>query len=176
MMCFSDQGNLAATSYPAMSYEAVGANRLNAVWNRSRRLVTSIMLVAVTSFVLHGGPTASHAHGPAPNQQHATHHHAGESASLEHRADVAQVHAAGGAHEHAFAQPCDQNALAGDHHGSGEAWLPCCGSLCSFVLAPIGSETQSVLLATAALIPVSQFGSGIDPNGLKRPPRTPCIA
>jgi hypothetical protein len=66
--------------------------------------------------------------------------------------------------------------LADNHSASGEDESPCCGSVCAFVLAPIGSDTHSVLLAAAALIPVSQLGSGIDPHGLKRPPRTPSIA
>ena len=141
---------------------------MQAVWTHLRRLVTSVMLVAVTSFVLHGAAvTGSHAHGLGPVQGASTSHaHHGHGTAHHHPDGTSHIHGAG-----------QDGAGAGhDHHaGGGEA--PCCGSICTMALAPFGPDAASAPIAlAAALKPVSQEGSGIDPNGLKRPPRTPCIA
>ena len=41
---------------------------MNTLWTHFRRLVTSVMLVAMTSFVLHSGALAGmHRHGQGPS-------------------------------------------------------------------------------------------------------------
>jgi hypothetical protein len=79
-------------------------------------------------------------------------------------------------HHHAAADLTDDAAPA-DQKANGDASTQCCASICAFALVAFGSDTLSRLMGVAlALVPDSQVGSGIDPSGLKRPPRTPCIA
>lgn len=141
---------------------------MKAVRNRLRRLVASIMLAAMTSFVLHGGAAATHAHPSAPHQQHA-HDHG--------RQGVAHDHGGGKVHVHGEGRALVQVGDACDGHDSAGGEFPCCGSFCAFALAFSGGDTLSAPVAlAAALTAASQLGSGIDPNGLKRPPRPPAIA
>ena len=145
---------------------------MKATLSRLRRLVASIMLVATAAFVLHGSAMASlHAHGAdSPQCKPATTHiHA--PAAHDHGDGVVHVHADRSAkasgHDH---------GPNGTHHAAGNDG-PCCSTVCSVTLAAFGFEVISAPLGLAQdLRPASQVGSGIDPNGLKRPPRTPCIA
>jgi hypothetical protein len=155
---------------------------VSAVWTRLRRLVASIMLVAVASFVLHGGAMAGlHQHGPG-------------SADCGTPAPAGHVHQAG-IHDHG---PSDIRHAPHDH-GSGTAHQPtgadvasddvphdrqaagegsaCCAGVCAAAVIAVGLETASTRMGSRlVVIPGGQRGSGIDPNGLKRPPRTLSIA
>jgi hypothetical protein len=115
------------------------------------------MLVAVTSFVLHGGALASHhAHGSAMGCAAGDH-----SDHDDHR------------HQHAHAGAAD--ATGGDPADA--AGSPCCTGLCALVLAAVALHA-----ASAPVVPgrvgegVSRLGAGIDPGGLRRPPRSTDIA
>jgi hypothetical protein len=128
------------------------------------------VLVAMASFVLHNGAMAglqahdldsaragSHA---APMEQFQQHQECGgETAVVEAGDGCASM---GGSHDHEGAQ-----GLHNSH----------CGSFCGFALPSVdlGPGTARTI-AAITLTPVGQQGSGIDPNGLKRPPRTPGIA
>jgi hypothetical protein len=154
---------------------------LNSLWTHFRRLVTSLMLVAVASFVLHSGALAGmhrHGQGSPDCEQTASagtgHQHGPQVAAHVHQA--AHDHEDGITHHHAKADvavevaPDDQKADAGPE-GS------CCASACPIAMAPLGLDTISAPMTLAlSLVPGSQRGSGIDPGHLKRPPRTPCIA
>ena len=155
---------------------------MNALWTHLRRLVASIMLVAMASFVLHGSAMAGlHQHGPGSTEcaTTASAGHVHPAASHEHPTpdlhQAAHDHGEGVAHHHAEADLLDE-AAPSDQQAAGEG-SPCCASICAIALTALGSDTTSVLLgASLILVPDSQTGSGIGPNGLKRPPRTPDIA
>jgi hypothetical protein len=127
------------------------------------------MLAAIASFALHGAAMAgAHAHrfGSAPCPAHV------------HQAKAHQD-GDGIVHVHASRQAADvaahQDGANADHHADADG--PCCSSVCSVTLAAFGVDVISVPVGLAiALQPESRSGSGIDPNGLKRPPRTPDIA
>ena len=54
---------------------------------------------------------------------------------------------------------------------------PCCGMSCAIAITPIGPDLLCAPIALSAVVPAfAEAGGGIDPNGLKRPPRTPDIA
>ena len=139
-----------------------------AALNHLRRLVASVMLVAMASFVLHGAAMAGfHSRGAgSPGCPPAAHVHQGQG--HEHGATVTHLHSPD-------AQVADSHDQAGnaDHHSDG----PCCSSVCSVTLAILGSHLVSAPMGFAKPFqPESQVGSGIDQSGLKRPPRTPSIA
>ena len=155
---------------------------MSALWIHIRRLVASVMLVAVASFVLHGGAMAGlHQHGPGSTEcaapasgghvhQAATHSHPTPAAH-----DVGHDHGEGAADHHHDAGMLDE-ASPSDQQAAGEG-SPCCAGICAIALTGFGPDTTSAPMgATLVRVPASQRGSGIDPNGLKRPPRTPCIA
>jgi hypothetical protein len=139
------------------------------------------MLVAVTSLVLHGAAVAGlHQHLAGSIQCAA-------AASTEHSHTPSIAHAAskhshktghhgGASHHHAEIDLTDSGAPA-DQQASGGAGDQCCASICAVALVASGPDTLSVPVSVAqAPVPDSQVGSGIDPSGVKRPPRTPCIA
>jgi hypothetical protein len=157
------------------------------MWTRLRRLVASIMLVAVASFVLHGGGMAGlHQHGRGSTEcatpalgghgnQAAVHGHG--TPDVQHET---HDHGVGVAHHHADADLAKADLAAGDvsndRHAASEG-SACCASVCAVALIAFGSDTMSVPMgSTLAVVFKSQIGSGINPNGLKRPPRTPSIA
>jgi hypothetical protein len=150
---------------------------LNAVWTHLRRLVASLMLVAMTSFVLHGGAMAGmHQHGAGsadcPTTALAGHVHqaAGHTQSSMHSHQAEHSHAGGGAHQ--SADPAFVSADA-DHPASDAKPSPCCASVCAIALTAIGSDAISAPMGIAgALLLTSQNGTGMNLDGLKRPPRT----
>jgi hypothetical protein len=156
---------------------------LNALWTHFRRLVASVMLVAVTSLVLHGSAMAGlHQHGPGstdcavPSSGGHVHQAAAHDHSTPDAHQVGHGHGNGAAHHHAGADPLDA-AVPDDQQQAADEGSPCCAGICAIALAGFGPDTASAPMgATLILVPVSQRGSGIDPNGLKRPPRPPCIA
>lgn len=153
---------------------------MNTVRKRWRRVVASVMLAAMAAFILHAGGAASPSHGIAPIQQHAGHHRPAEPADRAESANLAD----GAAEIDSHARDRDQDSTqTGHRHGSGDeqqssgAGVPCCHGLCASALALTGDDALSAPLARASLdMPANQLGSGIDTNGLKRPPRTPYIA
>jgi hypothetical protein len=144
-----------------------------AALNHLRRLVASVMLVAMASFVLHGAAMAGfHPHkagsadcGPVAAHAHQAHGH-------DHGEAVVHVHA-----EQAADVAARDHGSKADHHADGGSDGPCCSSVCSVTVAILGSDLVSAPMGFAkAFQPESQVGSGIDQSGLKRPPRTPSIA
>jgi hypothetical protein len=102
-----------------------------------RRLVASLMLVTVTSFVLHPGAMAG----------------------LDHHADrsgISHIEVSNG---------CDPDGLGCGHTSH-------CSSVCAQALPSVGIELGDVSPEAILLVLVSQHGSGIEPIGLKRPPRS----
>lgn len=155
---------------------------MSALWTHFRRLVASVMLVAVASFVLHGGAMAGlHQHGPgstecaAPSSGGHVHQAAAHGRSTLDAHQIGHDRSAGAAHHHVDADLSNE-AAPSDQQAAGEG-SPCCAGICAIALTGFGPDTTSAPMgATLIPVPVSQRGSGIDPNGLKRPPRTPCIA
>jgi hypothetical protein len=155
---------------------------LSALWTHFRRLAASVMLVAMTSFVLHGAAMAGlHQHGPGSTEcattasaghVHAATSHQPSTLDAHH---AAHDHGSGVDHHHAKADLPDEVASS-DQQAAGEG-SPCCASICAIALTAFGLDTTSAPMEVSLiLVPESQRGSGIDPNGLKRPPRTPDIA
>ena len=154
---------------------------MNAVLTHLRRLVASIMLVAVASFVLHGTAMAGvHQHAPGSTEcaTTASSGHVHQAAAHDHATIDVQLanhdHGTGVAHNHAEAD-LSEDETPSDQHAAGEG-SACCASVCAMALTEFGLNTMSAPMSSSlTLIPESQCGSGIDPNGLKRPPRTPSI-
>jgi hypothetical protein len=117
-----------------------------------------------------------HQHGPGSTEcapaSPAGHVHQASSSKHAHPAE--HDHADGVAHQHADAAV--DTADAGDPASDAKP-SPCCASVCAIALTAIGSDTISAPMGIAvALLPTSQNGSGMSLDGLKRPPRTSCIA
>lgn len=152
---------------------------MNTLWTHFRRLVTSVMLVAMASFVLHSGALAGmHRHGlgasdcqPVTSAAHG-HLHGAEA----HVHQAAHDHGDGVAHHHDQADAADESA-PDDQQAKAGPKGPCCASACPVAMAPLGLDAISASMGIAvALLPTSQNGSGMSLDGLKRPPRTPSIA
>ncbi len=154
---------------------------MNTLWTHFRRLVASLMLVAMASFVLHGGAMAGmHQHGPGSTEcapaapAGHTHQASVHDHSSAHAHPGAHNHADGAAHQHA--DTALDTADAGDPASDAKP-SPCCASVCAIAMTAIGSDAMSAPMGIAvALLPTSQNGSGMSLDGLKRPPRTPSIA
>ena len=130
------------------------------------------MLLAVASFVLHGSAMARmQAAGPCAgsdqvslSHSHGDHRHASAEAHDDAGIGHVQASADSGGHDHGRA----------DHHADG---APCCGMSCAIAITPVGPDLLCAPVALSAVVPAfAEAGGGIDPNGLKRPPRTPDIA
>jgi hypothetical protein len=150
---------------------------LNTLWTHFRRLVTSLMLVAMASLVLHSGALAGlHQHGqgsprcqPTASAGHG-HQHGPRAAAYVHQ--IAHDHGDGITHPHGQADAADEIA-PDDQQADAGPQAPCCASACPIAMAPLGLDTISAPMTLAlSLVPGSQRGSGIDPGHLKRPPRT----
>jgi hypothetical protein len=154
---------------------------LSAAWTHFRRLVASLMLVAMTSFVLHGGAMAGmHQHGlgstecataaPAGHMHEAAAHDHSDA----HSHQAAHDHADGAAHQH-LDKSLD-TADAGDPVPDAKS-SPCCASVCAMALTVVAPNVISAPMGTAIeLLPTSRNGTGMSLDGLKRPPRSPSIA
>ncbi|MBJ6126843.1 hypothetical protein [Microvirga splendida] len=143
---------------------------MSAVWTHLRRFIASLVLVAMAVFVLHNGAMAGmQAHGLDSVRS-------GTQAAI---AKELQQHPGCGG-ETAGVEVEDGCALMGadhDHDGAQGLHNPHCGSVCGFALPSVNLGLATVrVVAMITLTPESQQGSGIDPNGLKRPPRTPHAA
>lgn len=148
---------------------------MNAAWIRFRRLVASLMLVAMTSFVLHSGAMASlHQHGSGSSNcdEAASAGHIHQAATIEKAHD----HGDDITHHHDQTNTAD-GVTSTETKADLGAKAPCCASVCAIVLTSFDPAAPSApIIAVAMLLPESQRASGIGPNGLKRPPRTPNIA
>lgn len=146
-----------------------------ATWTYLRRLVASVMLVAVASFVLHGSAMARmHAGGGCAGLAlvAALHAHSDHKHAVEHGHGGDPV----AAHVHPSGNPTQGHhpGSTPDPHASG---APCCGMSCAIAIAPLVPDLISAPAAVTAVLPaLAEIGSGIDPNGLRRPPRTSDIA
>lgn len=162
----------------AQPFPACWSTTLSALWIHFRRLVASVMLVAVTSFVFHGGAMAGlHQHGPGSTECAASgsgghvHQAAAHSHSTPDAHQVVHDHGDGAAHHHVDANLFDE-AVPSDQQAGSEG-SPCCAGICATALIAFGPDTTSIPMGVILVfVPASQRGSGIDPNGLKRPPRT----
>ncbi len=141
---------------------------MDAVWTRLRRLVTSLMLVAMTTFALHNGAMAG-----LKGHSAASHHAEGGIQSgaphqtyREHGGDAALAEAA---------NSCADRDDPGDPEGADAARIPHCGNICGLGLPSIELGVPACSMTAATLALVSQEGTGVDPTGPERPPRTPCI-
>jgi hypothetical protein len=151
---------------------------LNTLWTHFRRLVTSLMLMAVASFVLHSGALAGlhrHGQGSPECEQTASAGH-GHQHALAYVHQAAHDHGDGVTHHHAKADAVDEVA-PDDRQADAGPEGSCCASACPIAMAPLGLAAISAPMGIAvALLPTSQNGSGLSLDGLKRPPRTPTIA
>lgn len=129
------------------------------MWTHVRRVVASIMLVAVASFVLHGSALAR-----------LTPMHSGSGAAAHHHES-----GAGAAHTHGAADHHhDAASDAADHHAATGA---CCGSFCATAITPFQREAVVSRAATSTTLPsLEADGRGIADEGPRKPPRTPDIA
>ena len=154
---------------------------MSAAWTHFRRLAASLMLVAMTSFVLHGGAMAGvHQHGMGSTDCATTapaghvHQAAAHDHSSAHAHQAEHDHADGVTHQH-LAESVD-TADAGDPASDAKS-SPCCASVCAMALTAIGPDAIPAPIGIAVeLLPASQNGTGTNLDGLKRPPRTPTIA
>ena len=138
---------------------------MKSVLSRLRRFGTSLMLVALATFVLHGASAAGmHVHvqfAGAP------------VAAAEHH------HGDGVLHVHSF-HSGDTGVVAPLDDASPDAsqGVDGLGKACAVVLIAPPPPSALPYRPVAALLfkPASETGAGIDQSGLRRPPRTPCIA
>jgi hypothetical protein len=144
---------------------------VHALWTRLRRLGASMMLVAALAFAFHSGVVAASdvagssrasASSVQSHQSQGPHDHVlGEHGSA----------AEGGAHVHADA------GHSGHHDGKGHCKANCCGAACTIaVLSTPAFQVSRVEVSSVLTGLFAPALSGIDPSGLKRPPRTPSIA
>ena len=132
------------------------------------------MLVAMASFVLHGAAMAGfHPHKAGSADCKPVVAHAHQAPGHDHGDGLVHVHAV----EQAADMAGHDHGSQADHHANGGSEGPCCSNICSVTLAMPGSDVVSAPIGFAkAFQSKSQVGCGIDPGGLKRPPRTPSIA
>ncbi|MBM6583215.1 hypothetical protein ILT44_23725 [Microvirga sp. BT689] len=152
---------------------------MNTLSTHFRRLVTSVMLVAMTSFVLHSGALAGmHRHGLGASdcQPMASTAHGHQHGAEAHVHQAAHAHGDGVGHHHAQVEAADESA-SDNQPAKASLEGPCCSSACPVAMAPLGLDPISAPMGIAvALLPMSQNGSGMSLDGLKRPPRPPSIA
>ncbi|WP_230532417.1 hypothetical protein [Microvirga roseola] len=150
---------------------------MNTLWTHFRRLVMSLMLMAVTSFVLHSGALAGlHRHDQRSPDCQATASIGHTHQAGAHVHQVSHDHGDGAVHHHVQADAVEEITADGQKADAG-APAPCCASACPIALAPLSLDVTSVPMTLAlSLVPVSQRGTGTDPGHLKRPPRPVSIA
>ena len=138
---------------------------MKAFLSRLRRLGASLMLVAVATFVLNGAsPAGMHVHSEFAGSAAAAEHHHGDG--------VIHVHSSSGETSPGVLAAFN-NASTDDSQGVDGR-----GKACAVVLIAPSPPGALPYRPVAALLftPASEIGAGIDQSGLRRPPRTPCIA
>ncbi|MBJ6126827.1 hypothetical protein [Microvirga splendida] len=124
------------------------------------------MLTAVTAFVLHGGVMAGlHAHGATSVESWEAAARINGSA----QPDGGNGHGAAGVRA---SDICACPLLEADHDRAGPNDPPHCGTFCGMALPSFGPGAATAPATATRLAMVSQWGSGADPDSLKRPPRT----
>jgi hypothetical protein len=126
------------------------------------------MLAAMTAFALHSGAMAG-----LKVHNAAFHHTEGgiqSGASHQTHRDHGGDPALAGA-----ANSCAHWVGLGDPEGADATLISHCGNVCGLGLPSIGPGVPACTMTANTLALVSQEGTGIDPTGPKRPPRTPCI-
>lgn len=127
---------------------------------RLYRLCSAIMLLAALSFAFHTGVVLADFNDIADGHGHA-------AASVE-----TSAHVDGTAHADVHRSAADADHDAGGHQG--HCKVPCCGSIgCTIALLASGILLFPVRIATTAPpLPMVTSLSGVEPRGLKRPPKT----
>jgi len=135
-------------------------------WTHFRRLVASLMLAAVASFMLHGAVVAgAHKHAPLSDcSGHASGH---VHAAADHQLDRSNPTGDGAVHEEA-------GSTTHDGFGTGDL---CCGVICSAALRASSPE-EVVRVARAATVEPDRHHppADMDLDGPRKPPRATGIA
>ncbi len=124
-----------------------------------RRFVASLMLLAALAFAFHGATHAGDLHlsgdichaaaGSAPDGHHHKHAH----------------------HDHGTHDHADQ-AQADHHHDQDVQKAPCCGSICTVAISAMpGLGLAAMMHRLTGFVPPDTFATGIQPDGLHRPPK-----
>ena len=138
---------------------------MKSVLSRLRRLGASLMLAAVATFVLNGAsPAGMHVHPEFAGSAAAAEHHHGDG--------VIHVHPSSGETSPGVVASSN-DASTDDSQGVDGR-----GKACAIVLIAPSPPGALPYRPVAALLftPASENGAGINQSGLRRPPRTPCIA
>ncbi|MFC4172455.1 hypothetical protein ACFOYU_10325 [Microvirga sp. GCM10011540] len=124
------------------------------------------MLAAVTAFVLHGVVMAGL---NAPGAVSVESWEAAAHINGSSQPDDGDGHGAPGVRA---SDICACALGEAGHDGAGPNHAPHCGTVCGMALPSFGPGVATLLATATRLAMVSQQGSGADPDGLKRPPRT----
>ena len=146
---------------------------MTAVKTFMQMIATSLLLVAITAFVVQGAASAQgHRHADTPC-------HGGSGATVAHSHLAAGGHAessssVGQAHEHAATDDAvgDGEELSGHEHGDAKTGS-CCGKFCSALVCVASPGLASVKLPLQrSPVVENQVLESATAKGLKRPPRT----
>jgi hypothetical protein len=131
-----------------------------------RRVTDIVMMAAALAFALQTTFVAQTASGANSHYQSSLHRHANIHV-------VTHVHADGTVHQHAV----EQGARALSDHLQ-EPGCPCCWNMAIVVgVMPLSVVAKCDAVAGIALaLPTSDPYRGTEPDGPRRPPRTPSIA
>ena len=138
---------------------------MKAALSRLRSLGANLMLVAAATFVLNGAsPAGMHVHAAFAGPAAAAEHHHGDGVMHVHSSSSGETSPAA--------------ASFGDASTDDSEGVDGGGQACAVVLiAPSPPDALPYQPVSALLFtPASENGVGIDQSGLRRPPRTPCIA
>jgi hypothetical protein len=140
-----------------------------------RRFAVVIMTAATLAFTFQGTfiATSEAATGNSSHYHHGFAHSHADNDGEAHSHDVTHVHVDGTIHRHAVDD--DDGAL--DEHLK-EHGCPCCWNMAIAVrVLPTGNFCSIAVIAGSKLaIEMASPHRGAEPDGLRRPPRTPSIA
>lgn len=145
-----------------------GARLIRSVQALLRRVATALAVMATLAFVLDGARAVDHhGAGSANGGHHHVHVHShGDAASAHHH-----VH---GHHVHADVAGLDQGSSPVSTTDGANC---CCGVSCAAVLLPcLNAQAVPFVLLQAMATIYRHPGDGIEPDGLRRPPRPLAIA
>lgn len=156
---------------------------MRVLWIEMRRFAVSLMLAAVASLVLHGSaaaqfqrPGSGERCGAGALQAQMHHPAKHDHAQAAHGHDGSMSHALAAGSSDPLPAKLAAGAAGADQPPNGVD-APCCGSPCALALATLVADGISAPAGIAAtLIPESQRGAGIGPEGPKRPPRPHALA
>ena len=135
------------------------------MWLLVRRFIAGIKLVVMIVFVLHSGAMAGlRAHSTVS-------HHAERDIYVD--ASAPSYHENGRDSAVVIASDtCAHGLGSGNHDGADATHNSHCGNVCGLVLPSVALSTTACPATADLLALISQVGTGVDPAGLKRPPRT----